>query len=422
MEITCQRLKHILELTGPAIPKGKKRPLPILDNLLCKERYAVASNGEIAIAVELPELPEGEALLVPYASLKKSLQHVPGGALLSVSPTDAARWLVGDRTINITGAGLNLSLPAGDVQDFPDFPEFEEQMAIDVDGDRFVKETLALMPYAATEDSRPVLTGVCLFLSSFLEEPVVGVAADGFRLAWSHLGFVTEATEGQNREVIVPATTIKALAQIWKQVVKRPRPNNPVNLPRLTDTPQLSINSLAVAKRYIRLAMAEGRIKFGCGEAMLLSQRIQGEYPKYMSLIPAKGAHSVVFDAGSAERAVRQLAPVAAENNIIRLSWREGSVTFEAHNDEGGRAETSLVAVTQGEASRIAFNLRYLSQYLNGKEGRVLLETSGQSNPGRLTHAGTPNLVLMPMFVQWGDQPEAKPEEPVEEAESAEHE
>ena len=64
-----------------------------------------------------------------------------------------------------------------------------------------------------------------------------------------------------------------------------------------------------------------------------------------------------------------------------------------------------MLASIKGDPSNIAFNAKYLLEYFSGKEGLILMETSSVSSPARFTHGRSANLVLMPMFVEWGDEP-----------------
>ncbi|MCH8066938.1 MAG: DNA polymerase III subunit beta, partial [Chloroflexi bacterium] len=61
-------------------------------------------------------------------------------------------------------------------------------------------------------------------------------------------------------------------------------------------------------------------------------------------------------------------------------------------------------AAIEGEGDKIAFNSKYLQDYLGVLEGgRVTLEMSGPSRQGVLRPVGDDSFVhvLMPMVVQW---------------------
>ena len=75
---------------------------------------------------------------------------------------------------------------------------------------------------------------------------------------------------------------------------------------------------------------------------------------------------------------------------------------------------TSVPAHIQGGEGKIGFNMigfniRYLSDYLAGKLGMVMMESATPSSPARFYHAGSPDVLLMPMFVSDPTAPTAEP-------------
>jgi hypothetical protein len=118
----------------------------------------------------------------------------------------------------------------------------------------------------------------------------------------------------------------------------------------------------------------------------------------------------VTFDAEEALRAVRSLQNIAADGSgIVRLQWSEDRLVFSGKAEESGAITTSVPAHSQDGEGKIAFNIRYLGDYLAGKLGPVLLETSKPSSPGRFFHSGSPDVLVMPMYVGDPAAPTAEP-------------
>jgi DNA polymerase-3 subunit beta len=77
---------------------------------------------------------------------------------------------------------------------------------------------------------------------------------------------------------------------------------------------------------------------------------------------------------------------------------------ISARADEVGDNEGEIDATVDGDASKIAFNSKYLQDVLSVLDsGQVALETTNPSSPGVLRPVGSDNYVhvVMPMFVQW---------------------
>ena len=69
-----------------------------------------------------------------------------------------------------------------------------------------------------------------------------------------------------------------------------------------------------------------------------------------------------------------------------------------------GNNQGELDAVVEGDAAKVAFNSRYLSDVLGALDvERVAIETTSPSSPGVFRPIGDDNFVhvVMPMFVQW---------------------
>jgi DNA polymerase-3 subunit beta len=356
--------------------------------MLFKEGFAVSNNGHMAIAVALPELGK-EIFLVPHKNLLESLKYIPASTLLEITSENS--------TISVKGTtgGFATNLRSGEAVNFPDFPVFEKTGGGEVDGDALVNNLKEVVGYASKQVTRPVLTGVCFTLGDQLEV----AAADGNRLAWRTLPIRLLAVEDQPPRVVIPAQAFRALERLWKIVDKKPRPSETFEPERLTSNPHLHVASLASARRYIDMAFGDTNVSFDLGEATLASTTIVGDFPDYSRLIPEKATHSVLFDAGEAYRAVRQLTPMlsAKGSTMVRLEWRRDSLTFKAASQDLGEAEVCLDAKSQGRASRMAFNYRFLLEVLKDKDGPILLETVTPTGPGRFTHHASPNILVMSM-------------------------
>ena len=84
MLVTSHKLKHALDLIEPAIPRGRVS-MPITSNFLMQGGRLVATNLEIAISAELPEVTGRAAMCLPFALVKRFLQHVSDTEVLDIT-------------------------------------------------------------------------------------------------------------------------------------------------------------------------------------------------------------------------------------------------------------------------------------------------------------------------------------------------
>ena len=81
-----------------------------------------------------------------------------------------------------------------------------------------------------------------------------------------------------------------------------------------------------------------------------------------------------------------------------------GKVVVEARAEDIGTHSGEIDVEVEGEASKIAFNSRYLIDVLQNMDtGNITLEILSPSSPGVFRMENVDNYlhVVMPMFVQW---------------------
>ena len=387
METTIGRLRYVIEVLAPAV--GGKT-LPILKNVVVGQGRAYAMNLETAITVEFPEATD-DPLLLPHQQLLSLLRHIPTATRLTINREG--------KFIKLTAGATGADFPVpGEVAEFPPLPKLQPAGEGQVDGDLFLKTATALAEYAAT-DTRPILQCVCVTLGAPLEM----VAGDGFRLAWQTIPLVLPAPNSPPialKQLLLPAAAVASLVRVWKLIEKQPTVDAQETADPLKQDGGFRMAMLAVAKRLATIKFTPTALSFQHGAVTIRVQLTEGEFPNYHALIPTDLPNKVSFDAEDALRAVRSLAEVAEDGSgIVRLSWSDGSLRVSASSEEFGAVGARIRADIQGSDGRIAFNIKYLTAYLQGKLGMVLLETSTPETPGRFFHSGSPDVLVMPMFV-----------------------
>lgn len=387
MKIRTEKLRAALELVAPAVG-GRKVTLPVLRYVQVGEGSIAATDLEVRVQVELPEAQD-PPFLIPHKLALDFLQAVPGDSETFVSPLDSTGVAFQSRSVR-----ARFDLPKE--RDFPPRPELKEPLEAKVDGDVLVRAMGELEPYGANDDTRVVLHGVCLTLG----DPVEVCAADGFRLAVRTLPFPLPKIEGEEGEqLIIPRAAVETLVSLWRKGEKPPE------LPEDGD-----LGSVLTARRPLRLRYTRQWLEASFGSVTLLTHLIEGHFPNYRQLIPDPQASRVTVLADAFRLALRQLEGVAKDGSgIVRLTWEGTTLKMSARGSEIGEVESEVKAQVEGEAGRIAFNLKYLQEFLKGKQGVVTFQAEAPSKPGLFTAPGAPKVVLMPMMVQWGDQPPPPP-------------
>lgn len=306
-------------------------PVPVLAGLLLDAsdgRLVLSSfdyevSGRVEIAADIAE--PGVALVSGrlLADISRSLPSRP----VEIA-TDAAK-------VVLTCGSARFSLLTLPVEDYPALPDMPSASG-SLRGDSFAAAVAQVSIAAGRDDTLPVLTGVRLEIDG---EKITMAATDRYRLAVRDLAWTPEQS-GLSAIALVPART-------------------------LADTAK----SLVAADK-VTLALAsgtgtEGLVGFEGAGRRTTSRLLDGEFPKYRSLLPAESPIRATVDTAALIESVRRVALVAERNTPIRLSFSDGSVTLEAGSGDEAQASESLDAQLVGEDISIAFNPGYLLDGLN---------------------------------------------------------
>jgi DNA polymerase-3 subunit beta len=382
MKLSClqENLSRGLAIVSRAV--AARATLPITQNVLLSTDQSMlklsATNLEIAITTWIGAMFEEEgSVTVPARLLSEFVNSLPNEKIDLEVPSDSS---VLQATCGLANAYV-AHIHGTDASEFPPIPTVDEGVAARIDP-QILKAAIGRVAFAAaTEESRPVLTGVEVKLG---EDQFTLAAADGFRLAVQH-GPLAQRVDTEI-EVIVPARTLNELSRLLGDQ------EEPVE---------------------VMMTPAKGQVMFRTQGVELVSQLLQGAFPNYDQLIPQSYQTRAVFDLPTLLRATRTAAIFARDgSNIIRMQMEPGAdgnsagkAIISARSEEVGdnRGEIDTESLEGGE-SKIAFNSRYLQDVLSVLErGKVALETTTPSSPGVFKPTGDDDYihVVMPMFVQW---------------------
>ena len=353
--------------------------LPVTQNVLLSTEQSMlklsATNLEIAITTWIgASIEEEGSIAVPARLLSEFVNSLPSERIDLELPA-------GSGMLQVTCGRSNAHINGTDASEFPPIPTVEEGVAARINPQVFRSAIARVAFAAATEESRPILTGVEIKLE---EDRFTLAAADGFRLAVQRSALAQPVESPV--EVIVPARTLNELSRVLGDG------EDPIE---------------------VMMTPARGQILFRTQGVEMVSQLLQGTFPNYDQLIPQSCQTRAVFDLQNLLRAARSAAIFARDgSNIIRLQMEPnaeeggtGKAIVSAKSESVGDNQDEVDAVLlEGGESKIAFNSRYLQEVLAVFErGQVALETTTPSSPGvfKPTESDDYVHVVMPMFVQW---------------------
>ena len=378
MRLSClqENLNPGLAIVARAV--ATRTTLPITQNVLISTDQSrlklSATNLEIAISTWIgAQIEEEGAITVPARLFTELASSLPEERI------DLSTTSEQPTSLDVRCARFESQINGTDADDFPPIPTVESGLVGNVEA-QVLREAITHVAFAAaTEDSRPVLTGIKVEIEG---DGFTFAGADGFRLAVFKGKLAQPASEDVS--FIVPA---RALLEVGRLITGQEQPVE------FTVTP------------------SKGQALFRLENVEVVTQLIQGTFPNYSQLIPQSYDTKVVVDLQEFLRATRTAAIFARDGSgIVRVQvtggtdGSPGKLSILSRAEEVGENQGEIDANVEGDEAKIAFNSKYLADVLGVlEESEVALETTTPSSPGVLKPVGNDKYVhvVMPMFVQW---------------------
>ncbi len=319
---------------------------------------ALASHSVLPILSQVLLATEGSRLKLVVTDLELSIlcwigakvedegqTAVPARTLLDLVnalPSDRIDLDLADKTqtLKIACGRFTNNVKGVDAQEFPALPMAADGQSISVPAD-VLREAIDQTIFAAASDqSRPILTGVLL---KFSGTTLTLTAADGFRLAVRSTPVPVTVTEPV--EAIVPARALKELSRLLSEQI------DPV--------------SIAITRQH--------QIVFHLTNIDLISQLIDGNFPEVSQVIEQPIAATATLDTAPLLRACKAVNVFAREvSDIARLTFAPGTLKIGAPESQIGGNAVDLDMTLDGEPLEISFNVKYLIEALNAAGSRPI--------------------------------------------------
>lgn len=345
-----------------------RAPLPVLGNILIsgqKTKLVIAAtNLESAIVFSLgAQVKEDGEITVPAKTISEFIANLPAGPLTLETEKESLKVSTSDSSSRM--AGMNSA-------DFPAVPRSLTKTAgLILEKENFTKALLQVLPCVSLDETRPVLTGA---LMVFQKNALVLVATDGFRLAQKKISL---PKLGETKQVVIPKSVLLELTRLGE----------------------------AEDKIILEEKEKEKQVLFGSGNLLLSSRILEGNFPDYEKIIPKTSVFKIRVDKEEFLRAVKLASVFARDSaNIVKLVVEKDRLSVLAESSQAGSQKTTLEArVEGGNALEIAFNYRFLEDFVNAVAGEeISLEFTDAASPGVFTDPKDPDYLhlIMPVKIQ----------------------
>ncbi len=357
-----QRIQGVVE---------KKNTMPILSNMLLTAEAnsveIVATDLEIGLRGHyVAEVEKPGAVTVSAKKMYEIVRELPAEDVqIRVEDSNWVKIISGQSQFKLVG------LPK---DEYPALPDVAEEGMIVIDGDTLrdmIKKTLFSV---GENDARYVLNGLFVHMSQTkggLNIRMVGT--DGHRLS-----MIDRIVDAKHKEesLIIPKKAMMELRKILEE-----------------DTP----------KAELRLGFSKNHALFKRDGLVMVSKLIDGNYPNYQQVVPAKSTKKVTVSKDVFTHAVKRVSILSKEKtNAVKLQLEKDRLILSTNNPEVGEATEELTVDYKGEGVAIGFNSRYLMDVLSSMDRQqIALELNDSLSPCLITEEGDEHYkcVVMPMRV-----------------------
>ncbi len=341
--ILAENLKKGLSICMRGV--SSRVQLPILSTILLKAGkeglVLSATDLELSFRVKVRAKVEEEGeMAVPAKLFFDLVATLPAGVV----------ELTGEKqTLKISSEKVKAEVIGQGSEEFPSLPSAKGK-GLTISIEELVEKVERVGVAAAKDDSRPILAGVLWVLS---EKRLTLVATDGYRLGVDVMEKGVSGSTGEGEKFVLPVRALMELTRVLEPAMKTVM---------------------------VEFDKEKQQVIFAADDLEMSSRLIAGEFPPYTKVIPAEKRITVIFDKETLIEAVKRASLFARDSaNVVKLMVNQDGITVTAQSDQVGGSQSSLEAEVEGEEVKIAFNARYLLDYLGVVKGeKVMMETEGE--------------------------------------------
>lgn len=350
----------------------KRNTMPILSNALLVakgDRLRIfATDLEVSLQDEAiaKVLEEGE-IAVSAKSLFDLVKELADGPVSVIRKNN--NWL------EVRSQKAVFNIVGSAPEEFPAFPKYETKEFVSVQGE-VLEDMIEKTIYSVSNDeTRYHLNGV--YFERLTDESGINfrmVATDGHRLSLIDKKVEMASPKKKAEGVIIPK---KGLHEIKKL--------------------------LESEGGTLEMAFEGSHLIIKKETAVLLIRLIDGKYPNYQQLIPARLLKRIAVSKENLLSCLRRVSLLSNQKSKgITLSISKNSMEIYSNNPEIGDAKEEIDVKYSGDALKIGFNAKYLMDILNNIEDEEIdIELNDQLSPGILRPANDSGYtcVVMPMRI-----------------------
>ena len=345
MELSVTQENFARALSAVGRVASTKTQLPILSNILLRtdgnRLLVAATNLEIATTQYIgAKIIKPGAITVPARLISE---------FVSSLPKDTIELKIVGENIHITSGKYHSIINGVVADDFPELPTINEENSVtySINVEEFKQAVSQTIITSSSDSTRPVLTGV--YWHSH-EGWIYLAATDGYRLS--------------ERRLVETQSEVAAIIP--------------------TQTLQEVLRTIIDDSETIDILFDESQVRFRINEAEVISRLVDGNFPDYRQLIPAKSDINVTMKKQDFVRVTKVAGLFARESGgsvTVTVDSDKKTVSLHSIASELGENTSELDAEVEGDG-QVTLNSRYLAEALSVVDAdTIAFSFSGKLSP-----------------------------------------
>ncbi|MGM9529902.1 MAG: DNA polymerase III subunit beta [Phascolarctobacterium sp.] len=361
MLITCNtsELNKAIQTAQRAIVSKPSTPIFSCIHLLTQNNQLTIQAMDLNMAISCTinaDIEEPGEIVVSAKHISELIRKLTAETVTIAKSQD-------NKTIKVTSGKADYQLLLMNEDDYPKFPTVDGKKSLTIE-DTKIKELIKKTIFScSSDDARPLFTGI---LVEAKDDKLTFVGTNTHRLAVKSLPQPTE----EPLSMIIPS---KVLNEISRNLV--------------SDVPQ-----------EVKISLLNNQIMVVIDDVIIVSRLIEGKFPDYNKVIPAKFAVKCSVKAKELASAVERVALFSTEGDYstVKMSIAQGQMILTSSSADVGTGKEVLDCNTEGDALNVAFNAKYLLDILKNVDyEEVLLSMNTSLSPVCITAPEEDNYIYI---------------------------
>ncbi len=350
MEFTCSKIELSAAVGASSRAVSSRTSTPVLSGMF------LVANGD-TVNIHATDYEIGTVATFKAAIAEAGKVIVPGRFFyetVKAMPGDTVTVKTDGNVVNIFSDKSKFSLLSMGSSDFPSVSPLKGGAMFSIDGEAFKNLVRRTAFACATDETRPVFTGVLFEVKG---GKVCMVATNSHRLSFCDAPVAGEAEVS----VIVPRRVLDEVCRVLAG----------------SDKVEVSVTS--------------NEASFRVGKFFFVTRLIAGKFPDFRKAIPKSSPMVATVPVATFAPALARVGLIArsSEFNTVKLSFKSGSVEISSTNPTVGKARESVNIGYSGDAFNISFNAGYLAEAFKVIDSDVaVVEMNGALTPAVIRDPG----------------------------------